>query len=139
MPTGAQVKLLRTLERNEVRRLGDNATRVVDVRVVAATHRDLIREVAEGRFREDLYYRLNVVQVDLPPLRERKEDILMLSNRFLSEAAKELGYPKPSELTTDALDMLHHYTWRGNIRELRHALKGAALRAAGRGLSLIHI
>src|SRR5437762_6982447 len=88
MPLATQVKLLRTLEENEVRRLGENAPRLVDVRVVAATHRDLQALVAEGRFRGDLYYRLNVVQVELPPLRERGGDVGLLASFFLDRAAR---------------------------------------------------
>src|SRR5262249_1276106 len=91
MPLGTQVKLLRTLENNEVRRLGENTPRLVDVRVVAATHRDLQALVADGRFRGDLYYRLNVVQIELPPLRERPEDIGLLAAFFLERGARRTG------------------------------------------------
>ena len=93
MPQTAQVKLLRALESSEVRRLGDNVIRVVDLRVVAATNRDLKTLVDLGRFREDLYYRLNVVQIDLPPLRERREDIGLLASYFLARTSERMGRP----------------------------------------------
>jgi DNA-binding NtrC family response regulator len=91
MPAAAQVKLLRTLERGEVRRLGENDERMVNVRVVAATHRNLIAEIEAGRFREDLYHRLNVVQIDLPALRDRREDIGLLASYFLDRTAGRMG------------------------------------------------
>jgi len=131
MPLSAQVKLLRTLENNEVRRLGDNATRVVDVRVVAATHRDLQAEVAEGRFREDLYYRLNVVQIDLPPLRERREDVGLLASYFLDRVTKRDGR-EGLQFSGEAEAMLERYDYPGNVRELENAIQHAVAVAEGR-------
>jgi DNA-binding NtrC family response regulator len=101
------------------------------VRIVAATHQDLERMVREGRFREDLYYRLRELEIVLPPLRERLPDLPMLAGRFLAEAAEELGYSEVQALSPEALERLRDEPWRGNIRELRHVLKGAALRAGG--------
>ena len=130
MPIQTQVKLLRTLENNEVRRLGDNATRLVDVRVVAATHRDLQREVAAGRFREDLYYRLNVVQIDLPPLRERREDIGLLASFFLDRASKQ-AERDGLEFSPEAAALLERYDYPGNVRELENAIEHAVAVAEG--------
>jgi two-component system response regulator AtoC len=129
MPLSTQVKLLRTLENNEVRRLGDNATRIVDVRVIAATHRDLLLEVAEGRFRQDLYYRLNVVQIVLPPLRERREDIGLLAAYFLDRAAKRAG--RELEFSEEAQQLLERYDYPGNVRELENAIEHAVAVADG--------
>jgi transcriptional regulator with PAS, ATPase and Fis domain len=124
MPTATQVKLLRTLENNEVRRIGENAPRLVDVRVVAATHRDLRGLVAEGRFRADLFYRLNVVQIELPPLRERREDIGLLASYFLDRAARRQGRGR-MELTPEAMALLEKYDYPGNVRELENAIEHA--------------
>ncbi len=124
MPLGTQVKLLRTLENNEVRRIGENAPRLVDVRVVAATHRDLRALVDEGRFRADLYYRLNVVQIELPPLRERREDIGLLASFFLDRAARRQRRPG-LEFTPAAMLLLERYDWPGNVRELENAIEHA--------------
>ncbi len=124
MPLAAQVKLLRTLENGEVRRLGENAPRMVDVRVVAATHRDLQALVADGRFRADLYFRLNVVQLELPPLRERREDIGLLSSFFLDRAARRQGRGA-LEFSRDAMALLEKYDYPGNVRELENAIEHA--------------
>ena len=124
MPLPSQVKLLRTLESSEVRRVGDSATRLVDIRVVAATHRDLAREVAEGRFREDLYYRLNVVQIDLPPLRERREDIGLLAAYFLEKASERAGRGT-LVFSPEAMQLLERYDYPGNVRELENAIEHA--------------
>ena len=124
MPVATQVKLLRTLENNEVRRIGENAPRLVDVRVVAATHRDLRALVAEGRFRADLYYRLNVVQIELPPLRERREDIGLLASYFLERAARRQRRGR-LELTPEAMAHLERYDYPGNVRELENAIEHA--------------
>jgi len=130
MPLAAQAKLLRTLENGEVRRLGDGISRLVDVRVVAATHRDLPAEAAAGRFREDLYYRLNVVRIDLPPLRERREDIGLLAAFFLDALAEREGRGK-LEFTPEAAALLERYPWPGNVRELRHAVEHAVAVSEG--------
>ncbi len=124
MPAGAQVKLLRALESNEVRRIGENAPRLVDVRIVAATNRDLRALVAEGRFRADLYYRLNVVQLELPPLRERREDIGLLASYFLERAARRQKRGS-LKLTPAAMDLLEKYDYPGNVRELENAIEHA--------------
>ena len=131
MPPTTQVKLLRTLENNEVRRVGENATRVVDVRVVAATHRDLMAEVAAGRFREDLYYRLNVVQIVLPPLRERREDIGLLASYFLERIAGREGR-EGLEVTPEAQALLERYDYPGNVRELENAIQHAVAVSEGK-------
>ena len=123
MPLATQVKLLRTLESNEVRRLGETAARVVDVRVIAATHRDLQRMAAEGRFREDLYYRLNVVHIDLPPLRDRREDIGLLASYFLDRAARRDG--RTLRFSSAAEALLERHDYPGNVRELENAVEHA--------------
>jgi len=125
MPPATQVKLLRTLESSELRRLGDNHLRVVDIRVIAATHRDLLAEAGAGRFREDLYYRLNVVQIELPPLRERREDIGLLASYFLDRAARKNGR-LPMRFAAEVEDLLERYDWPGNVRELENAIEHAA-------------
>ena len=130
MPLPAQVKLLRALESGEVRRLGENASRVVDVRVIAATHRDLQTLIAEGRFRADLYYRLNVVQLELPPLRERREDIGLLASFFLDRAARrqERG---ALQFAPEAMALLEKYDYPGNVRELENAIEHAVTLSEG--------
>ncbi len=130
MPAATQVKLLRTLESSEVRRVGDNATRLVDIRVIAATHRDLQREVADGRFREDLFYRLNVVQIDLPPLRERREDIGLLASYFLERLSARAGRPGLA-FSPEATQRLERYDYPGNVRELENAIEHAVAVAEG--------
>jgi transcriptional regulator with PAS, ATPase and Fis domain len=124
MPVSVQVKLLRTLESNEVRRLGDNAMRMVDIRVVAATNRDLHADVGARRFREDLYYRLNVVQIDLPPLRDRREDIGLLAAYFLERAGRRAGRAQ-LEFSPEARALLERYDYPGNVRELENAIEHA--------------
>jgi two-component system response regulator AtoC len=131
MPAAAQVKLLRTLERSEVRRLGENDERVVNVRVVAATHRDLRAEIAAGRFREDLYHRLNVIQIELPALRERREDIGLLASYFLERIARHAGR-EGLAFTPDARELLERYDWPGNVRELENAIEHAVAVSEGR-------
>jgi DNA-binding NtrC family response regulator len=130
MPLATQVRLLRTLESSEVRRVGDTATRLVDVRVIAATHRDLRREVAEGRFRDDLYYRLNVVQIDLPPLRERREDIGLLASYFLERLSETAGRPGLA-FSPEVVRLLEQYDYPGNVRELEHAIEHAVAVSEG--------
>lgn len=128
-----QVKLLRVLQEGEIKRVGDSRSRIVDVRVIAATNRRLDEEVAAGRFREDLYYRLSVVTLTVPPLRERREDIPLLAIYFLKrlEQQAQMGRVPPGGfvLMPDALDLLLAYTWPGNVRELENAIEYAALHA----------
>ncbi|MBL8726768.1 MAG: sigma-54-dependent Fis family transcriptional regulator, partial [Planctomycetes bacterium] len=134
-----QAKILRVLQDRVVTPIGGRRQVRVDVRILAATHQDLERMVREGRFREDLYYRLRELEIVLPPLRERREDLPLLVGRFLGEAAAELGYPEAPQLTEEALARLYAEPWRGNIRELRHVVKGAALRSGGRPLRVEHL
>ncbi len=117
-----QVKILRVLGERTFERVGGNQTIQADVRVVAATNKDLAKLVAEGKFRDDLFFRLNVVQVTMPPLRQRKEDIPMLVQAFLKESAAENGKP-PRELTPEAMACIINYNWPGNVRELRTAVE----------------
>jgi transcriptional regulator with PAS, ATPase and Fis domain len=126
MPLALQAKLLRTLQDQEVEPLGSNQVLKVDVRVIAATSRDLRKLVAEGRFREDLYYRLNVLPVRLPALRERPEDLEALAENLLEGIAIRTGMPQ-RELDPSALAVLATYRWPGNVRELRNVLEQAAM------------
>jgi two-component system response regulator AtoC len=128
MPMSLQAKLLRVLEDGEIRRLGAREGRKVDVRVLAATAKPLDRAVERGEFREDLYYRLNVVELHLPPLRERPEDITALITHFARQAAQRLG--RPVSITPRALVALAGHSWPGNIRELRNAIERAAVLSA---------
>ncbi|NOT33059.1 MAG: sigma-54-dependent Fis family transcriptional regulator, partial [Candidatus Eisenbacteria bacterium] len=121
MPLEAQVKLLRVLENNEVRRVGENSAHLVDLRVVAATHRDLHEEIAAGRFREDLYYRLSVVTIEVPALRERREDIGLLAEYFLARISKAQGKPE-LEFSPEAIQLLERYDYPGNVRELENVI-----------------
>src|SRR5689334_10585495 len=117
VPPTMQVKLLRVLQEREVRRVGENRARTINVRVLAATNRDLLADVHGARFRQDLYYRLRVVEVIVPPLRERREDILPLARQLLGKTAKRFGRRAPA-LTPDAANVLLRYAWPGNVREL---------------------
>ena len=119
-----QVKLLRVLQEREIRRVGENKSRPVNVRVMAATNRELAADIAAGRFRKDLYYRLNVVQLHVPPLRNRREDILPLARVLLAEAAARLKRPVTG-LSPRAADQLLRYDWPGNVRELENAMERA--------------
>jgi DNA-binding NtrC family response regulator len=130
VPPPMQVKLLRVLQEREIRRVGDTKPRPIDVRLIAATHRDLEQEVAHGRFREDLYYRLNVIDLHIPPLRARPEDLRMLANAFLKQTAARLGRP-PLAYAPAAWDRMLAYSWPGNIRQLAHAIERACAVAAG--------
>jgi Nif-specific regulatory protein len=119
-----QVKLLRMLQEGEVRRIGESTPRKVDVRIVAATHRDLMEEVQAERFREDLYYRINVVTVTLPPLRERGEDILVLAQNFLEKMREDLNRPE-LQFGREVRRLLMSYSWPGNVREMMNAVERA--------------
>jgi two-component system response regulator AtoC len=132
LPLELQAKLLRVLEEGEVRRVGGREPRKVDVRVLAATAKPLEQEVDRGGFRADLFYRLNVVRLHLPPLRERPEDIPALLAHFARQAAQRLGHPV--SVTPAALAALTHYPWPGNVRELRNAVERAAVLGGDRQL-----
>ncbi|MEX2015394.1 MAG: sigma-54 dependent transcriptional regulator [Candidatus Hydrogenedentales bacterium] len=122
MPLDSQAKLLRVLQDGMVQRVGGNKTRKVDVRVIAATNRDLSEKVAAGEFRQDLYYRLDVLNVVLPPLRERLEDLPRLVQHFRQKLEKKLGKPAP-EVGPDVMEAFRRYRWPGNVRELEHTLE----------------
>ncbi len=132
MSASVQAKILRVLEDGEFRRLGENDARRVNVRIVAATNRDLERDVREGRFREDLYYRLAVVRLSVPPLRERAEEIPELARHFLGRAAARAGLREPA-LTDEAVAALCAYRWPGNARELRNEMERAVALAGPGG------
>ncbi len=131
VPLEMQVKLLRVLETGEVQRLGELRARPVDVRTVAATNRDLEVEVAAGRFREDLFYRLNVILVRIPPLRQRGDDVVQLARHFLASSARPAGRPTLAGFTDEALGALRAHRWPGNVRELENAVARAAALADG--------
>jgi two-component system response regulator HydG len=126
MPLGLQAKLLRVLQDGELRRVGDTQSFAVDARVVCATHRELGEQVRRGLFREDLYYRLKVLTVRVPPLRERREDILALAEQFL----RDEGHLEAC-LSPEAVQVLTSYGWPGNVRELENAIKHGVALAAG--------
>jgi two-component system nitrogen regulation response regulator GlnG len=130
MPLALQAKLLRVLQSGEITPVGGRRVEQTDVRVVAATHRDIEAETREGRFREDLLYRLRVVPIQIPPLRERREDIPVLSEHFVRRYATELGLA-PRYLSPPALERLGSYDWPGNVRELENAIKRALVLANG--------
>ncbi len=127
MPAALQVKLLRALQSGEVRRLGATQAATIDVRVIAATHGDLAALISQGSFREDLFYRLNVIQVGLPPLRDRREDIPALAEHFLERSAGKLG--RKLRLSPEAVERLLRYPWPGNVRELENAIERASILA----------
>jgi DNA-binding NtrC family response regulator len=133
--SGMQVKLLRVLQEREIRRVGENRSRRVDVRVVAATNRDLSHGVAGGAFRQDLYYRLKVVELHVPPLRERRDDILQLARVLLADAALRMKR-KVIALAPRAADQLLRYEWPGNVRELENAMERAVALASGSRVEL---
>jgi DNA-binding NtrC family response regulator len=130
LPVSMQAKILRVLQEKEVRRVGGNASLSVDVRIVAATNRDLVQRMKEGKFREDLYYRLNVFPIFLPPLRARTTDIPPLVEHFLRQFALESGRPLP-RVAPQTLALLLRYAWPGNVRQLESALERACLLAEG--------
>lgn len=122
----AQVKMLRFLQNGEVRRVGNTNSRNLDVRIIAATNRDLEKSVKEGGFREDLYYRLNVIPIKLPALRERREDIPPLAQHFVRRIADRMGSTQPLSISPRAMDLLMKQPWRGNVRELENIMERAA-------------
>ena len=126
VPLAMQAKLLRVLQEGEFERVGDMRTRSVDVRIVAATNRDLKREVEAGRFREDLYYRLSVFPVHIPPLRERREDIPKLALHFITQSARRMNRRVP-RITQAVLSQLAAHDWPGNVRELQNVVERAVI------------
>ena len=130
MPLGLQTRLLRFLQQGEFQKVGSHITQTADVRVIAATNKDLAQEVAEKRFREDLYYRLNIVRIEVPPLRERRDDIPVLANYFLKENHRQ-GITGATRFAPAALGLLGRYRWPGNVRELEMVLKNVSLFADG--------
>jgi transcriptional regulator with GAF, ATPase, and Fis domain len=135
LPPEAQAKLLRVLQEGEFERLGSNRTRRVDVRLIAATHRDPAAEARAGRFRSDLYYRLSVFPITLPPLRERREDIEPLVWFFVHRRQRELGR-RIESLPAEAMDALRRYDWPGNVRELENVVERAMILSTGPILEL---
>src|SRR6185295_5356136 len=135
IPPELQAKLLRVLQEGELERVGEERTRKVDVRLIAATNRDLRAEAEAGRFRQDLYFRLSVFPIELPPLRRRVEDIPVLAEHFLALAARKLGRPKPRLTLADA-QRLQQYRWPGNVRELQHVIDRAVIITAGSRLAI---
>lgn len=129
-----QVRLLRAIQEREVQRVGSNQTIAVDVRLIAATHRDLAEEVSAGRFRQDLYYRLNVVTIEMPALCQRREDIPLLAEHFLQRFAAR-NRKAVKGFTPQAMDLLIHYDWPGNIRELENAIERSVVLLTGEYIS----
>jgi DNA-binding NtrC family response regulator len=139
LPLDVQPKLLRFLEQSEIMPIGETRPLRVDVRVLAATNADLEQRVSEGRFREDLYYRLSVIRIHVPPLRERREEIPHLSTFFLREASERLGKPDV-HLSSETLDVFSQYWWPGNVRQLKNEIQRAvALSASGRTIEPAHL
>jgi formate hydrogenlyase transcriptional activator len=130
MSLDVQVKLLRALQEKEIERIGGKSVIKTNVRVIAASNRDLKKEVDEGRFRRDLFYRLNVFPITLPPLRERREDIPMLASHFINKFSQKTGQ-KIKTISSEALKKLILYDWPGNVRELEHIIERSALMTSG--------
>jgi|KBSMisStandDraft_5_1062788.scaffolds.fasta_scaffold29009_3 PAS domain S-box-containing protein len=135
IPLDLQSKLLRVLQESEYERVGDDRTHAVDVRVIAATNRDLERAVADGRFREDLYYRLSVFPIDVPPLRERGDDVVQIASHFLERTCQEFGHA-PLTLSKQQAALLKDYEWPGNIRELKNVIERGVILSRGKVLRL---
>jgi formate hydrogenlyase transcriptional activator len=135
LPLEIQIKLLRVLEEREIERLGSPRTIHVDTRIIAATHRDLEQRIVDGTFREDLYYRLNVFPVVVPPLRERGEDVELLAWRFIAEFNKSFG-KRVDAIDEDSLLAMRQYSWPGNVRELRNVVERAMITVAGNRLMI---
>src|SRR4029077_19394723 len=128
VPPSMQVKLLRVLQEREVRRVGENRARSINVRVLAATNRDLLADVHGARFRQDLYYRLRGVEITVPSLRQRRDDILPIARQFLAAVSKRFGKKAPV-LSPEAANLLLRYTWPGNVRGLENAMARALAHA----------
>jgi two-component system response regulator PilR (NtrC family) len=135
LDSGLQGKILRVLQEKEIRRVGGHESLPIDVRLVAATNRNLAQEVAEGRFRQDLYYRVNVFQIALPPLRERRSDIPLLANHFLRRFSHMAG-GRVKEISREAMEALLDYSWPGNIRQLESAIERAVLLCEGEAITV---
>ncbi|MEO1054689.1 MAG: sigma-54 dependent transcriptional regulator [Bacteroidota bacterium] len=135
LPLELQPKLLRCIQEKEIERIGGNKILQIDVRLIAATNRDLEKEVNDGNFRADLFYRLNVFPLRIPPLRERKEDIEILTHHFLEKANKKLG-KNITKIPQHVLDMMNDYHWPGNIRELQHIIERGAIHSTGEELQI---
>ena len=138
MALALQAKLLRVLQEHEVDRIGGKEPVPVDIRVIATTNRDLFARVEEGKFREDLYFRLNVIPLQLPPLRDRKGDIPLLADHFIKLHAARNGR-KPEAISSEAMEVLCHYNWRGNVRELENVMERALLLCTGREVEPQHL
>ncbi len=134
MPLSMQVKLLRVIQEKEIMRVGGTTPTPVDVRFIAATHRDLSRDIEKGRFRQDLFYRLNVIVIQLPPLAERNGDVLLLAHHFLSQKSREMN-KEIREIDREAADLLAAYSWPGNVRELENVVERAAALENGASLT----
>ena len=130
LPGSMQAKLLRVLQEGEVRPVGEDQSVKVDVRIIAATHRDLVQMSAEGKFREDLYYRLKVVHLQIPALRDRREDIPLLARHFLGEYCRRFAVG-PFKVTPSLLERLNAYSWPGNVRELENAIESMVALSQG--------
>jgi len=135
MPAALQAKLLRVLEEGRVQRVGGSQSKTVNVRLLAATHQHLLQKIAKGEFREDLYYRLNVIPVHIPPLRDRRDDISELANYLLDQAVAELGMKAPI-LLDDAAELLCRHDWPGNVRELKNVMRRLAVLTPGASITL---
>jgi transcriptional regulator of acetoin/glycerol metabolism len=138
LPLGAQAKLLRVLQQHEIMRLGDNQPIPIDVRVIAASSMDLLEEVEHDNFREDLYYRLNVVEIFIPPLRERSQDMKLLIDHILTRQCEKFSFSKPA-LSAEALEMMKTYHWPGNIRELENSIARALMLSQGETILPEHL
>ncbi|HUJ58673.1 MAG TPA: sigma-54 dependent transcriptional regulator [Kofleriaceae bacterium] len=138
LPMEVQIKLLRTLQERELERVGGNETIKVDVRVVSATNRNLEKMIEDGEFREDLYYRLNVFPINLPPLRDRLDDLPVLVHHFVAKFSRQMGVP-PAGVSADATAKLREYNWPGNVRELENIIERAMILAKGAPLSAGHL
>lgn len=138
MPLDMQVKILRVLQEREIERIGSNKTIPVDCRIIAATNRNLLERIKENEFREDLYYRLNVINIEVPPLRDRKEDIELLSLKLMEKLSNSLGH-YVSNITVEALECLKAYNWPGNIRELENIIERAINMVDNETIELFHL
>lgn len=130
LPISMQAKLLRVLQERELRRVGGEKTIKIDTRIISATNKDLLQLIKEDKFREDLYYRLNVVEIDLPPLRERKEDIVVLIHKFIKEIGEQ-NNKEDLDISKEALNILQRYEWKGNIRELKNTIENLVVLSRG--------